>query len=98
MREPLNEAQIRDALSTLPGWNYGSERLQKTFEFGDFREAIGFIVRIAFCAEALNHHPELTNVYNRVSISLTTHDAGNRVTELDVKLATAIENVLGGSL
>ena len=96
MREPLSDAQIREALNTLPGWTYDNERLHKTFEVGDFREAISFIVRIAFCAEELNHHPELANVYNRVSIALTTHDAGNNVTEMDVKLARAIERVFGG--
>lgn len=94
MLEPLSDPEIRDAVKQLPGWQYDNNRLHKAFEFGDFREAVGFIVRIAFCAEELNHHPELTNVYNRVSVSLTTHDAGNNVTGMDVKLAHAIERVL----
>ncbi len=75
----------------LDGWTHEDDKLKKTFEFTDFRAAISFIVRMSFFAEAMNHHPELENVYNTVSIALTTHDAGGQVTQLDIDLATEIE-------
>ncbi len=91
--EPLRREEITAALAELEGWTYADDRLQKTYTFGSFREAISFIVRIAFEAEQLNHHPELHNVYNRVTLALTTHAAGNRVTARDVELARAIERI-----
>ncbi len=90
--EPLSNDAIQSALEGLPEWAYGNERLVRTFTFSDFRAAISFIVRLSFYAEEMNHHPELTNVYNRVTVALTTHDAGDRVTDLDVKLARAIDS------
>jgi len=78
-------------LNDLPGWQHTGDKLQKTFRFQSFREAVSFIVRLAFHAEALNHHPELHNVYSTVEVALTTHDAGNKVTEMDVALARALE-------
>ncbi|MEQ9104003.1 MAG: 4a-hydroxytetrahydrobiopterin dehydratase [Rhodothermales bacterium] len=89
----LTENAIRDALQSLPGWEWSDNALKKTFSFGSFKEAMGFMVRLAFEAEALNHHPELTNVYNRVDVSLTTHDAGNTVTQKDLELANRIESL-----
>lgn len=65
----------------------------KTFVFGSFREALSFMVRVGFEAEALNHHPEWSNVYNRVVIRLTTHDAGNKVTTSDLELVRRIEGI-----
>ena len=94
-RTPLTPAQIEDALAGLPGWTYDDDRLKKSFVFDDFRAAVGFIVRLAFCAEALDHHPDLHNVYNRVDLALNTHDAGGRVTERDLALARAIEDLNG---
>lgn len=91
--DPLDKPSIENALSSLNDWEYKDNRLLKTFTFSDFREAMTFIVHIGFYAEALNHHPLLTNVYNRVSIELTTHSAANQVTELDVLLAEAIDKV-----
>ena len=92
MAEPLTRDQIEAALGELPGWTYEDDRLQKAYTLGNFREAVSFIVRLAFHAEELDHHPELTNVYNRVEVRLTTHDAGDRVTDRDVRLARAIES------
>lgn len=92
MREPLTRDQIQSALENLPGWSYENDRLKKSYVLADFQAAVTFIVRLAFAAEKLNHHPELTNVYNRVDVALSTHDAGNRVTEMDLKLARAIED------
>jgi len=91
-REPLSDADIEEALSDLEGWMHADDKLQKTFEFSDFRAAISFIVRLSFYAEEMVHHPELENVYNTVSVSLTTHDAGGEVTEMDVELAKKIED------
>ena len=90
-RDPLSRDQIDAALADLPGWTFDDDQLRKTYELKNFRAAVSFIVRLAFYAEELNHHPELTNVYNKVSIALTTHDADNQVTEYDVELARAIE-------
>jgi len=87
----LTSDEIGEALSSLPGWTYEANRLKKTFALNNFREAVSFIIRMAFEAEALNHHPEIFNVYNRVRVELMTHDAGDRVTAHDVKLARAIE-------
>lgn len=92
-REPLTDEQIRNALADLPGWAYEDGALAKAFTFGGFREALAFIVRVGFEAEQRDHHPNLTNVYDRVEIALTTHDAGDRVTEKDVDLAKAIEAI-----
>lgn len=91
-RRPLTTKQIDEALAELDGWRFEADRLQKAFTFKDFREAMGFVVRLAFVAEAMDHHPELRNVYNRVELALNTHDAGGKVTELDVRLAQAIES------
>lgn len=91
-REPLSESDIQDVLSELEGWRHEDGRLKKTFEFSDFRAAISFIVRLAFYAEEMNHHPELENVYNTVRIALATHDAGGKVTAMDAELARKIED------
>ncbi len=90
-RTPLSDAAIHEALDDLEGWTYEDDKLKATYEFADFRAAISFIVRLSFYAEEMNHHPELENVYNTVSIALTTHDAGGKVTEIDVELASKIE-------
>jgi 4a-hydroxytetrahydrobiopterin dehydratase len=94
MAEPLNDEQISEALLDLPGWSHEGDALRRSLEFADFREAVAFIVRVAFEAEQRNHHPEITSVYNRIELALTTHDAGNRVTARDVALAEAIEALL----
>ena len=91
-RDPLSDAEIEDALGDLEGWIHEDDKLKKTFEFSDFRAAISFIVRLSFYAEEMMHHPELENVYNTVSVALTTHDAGGKVTEMDVELASEIED------
>ena len=75
-------------------WKEENNQLNKTFVFKDFTEAFAFMTRVAFIAEKMNHHPNWTNVYNKVSISLNTHDAGNTVTDKDRKLAEAIDKIL----
>jgi 4a-hydroxytetrahydrobiopterin dehydratase len=93
MNPPLSAVEIERACASLPGWAFEREALAKTFQFGSFREAMGFMVRAGFEAEELNHHPEWTNVYHRVSVRLNTHDAGGRVTAKDVELARRFERV-----
>ena len=90
---PLSDDKIRSALGDLPGWAHEDDALRKVFTLDDFRAALAFIVRVGFEAEERDHHPNLTNVYNRVEIALTTHDADNRVTQKDVDLASAIEKI-----
>ncbi len=72
-------------------WITKDNKLVKEFHFADFTEAFGFLTKVAILSEKQNHHPELFNVYNKVIISLQTHDAGNVVTEKDHKLAAAID-------
>ncbi|WP_027003793.1 4a-hydroxytetrahydrobiopterin dehydratase [Hugenholtzia roseola] len=75
-------------------WQKENNRLVRHFEFADFTAAFAFMMRVAFLAEKHNHHPEWSNVYNRVTIALTTHDAGNTITEKDEALAAAIDALL----
>lgn len=91
--EPLTQEQIEKELSKLEGWTLGENKITRDFSFRDFKTAMGFIVRVAFEAEQQAHHPELHNVYNSVKISLSTHDAGDKVTGKDIELAKAIDRV-----
>lgn len=75
-------------------WIEENNRLKATLQFKDFIEAFAFMTKVAFIAEKMNHHPNWSNVYNTVIIELTTHDAGNVVTEKDRKLAEAISALL----
>ncbi len=93
MSEPLSNDRISKELNNLAGWSYENDKISREYKFDNFREAISFITRIAFEAEEQVHHPELFNVYNTVSISLSTHDAGGKVTEKDIKLAKSIESL-----
>jgi 4a-hydroxytetrahydrobiopterin dehydratase len=73
-------------------WKEENNRLKKTFKFKDFNEAFGFMARVAIIAEKMDHHPTWTNTWNTVSFELSTHDAGDKVTEKDRKLAEAIDS------
>ena len=75
-------------------WRESDGRLACDFKFGDFAEAFAFMTRVALLAEKQDHHPEWSNVYNRVSIALTTHDAGNTVTDKDRQLAADIDDIV----
>ena len=75
-------------------WLEIDHALVREFQFKDFSEAFAFMTRVAFLAEQVNHHPEWSNVYNRVTIRLSTHDAGNVVTEKDRQLAAAIDKLM----
>lgn len=89
----LDSATIGVALRELPGWELDGDALRRELRFESFRAAIDFVVRVADAADAANHHPELTNVYDRVTIVLTTHDAGG-VTDKDLALARAIDGLV----
>jgi len=93
MAKPLSPAKITAALAALPGWTCKRDALAKEFKFRSFREAMSFMVRVSFEAEAMNHHPAWTNVYNRVTVRLNTHDAGGKVTAKDVDLAKKIQTI-----
>lgn len=75
-------------------WTESDNKLSKTFIFKDFSEAFAFMTRVALLAEQMNHHPNWSNVYNQVTIHLSTHDAGNVVTALDRQLASAIDRLV----
>ena len=93
MPEPLSKEAIYQFLKDLKGWGWNEEKLKKSFQFSDFKEAMGFIMRISYEAEAADHHPEIFNCYSRVEIGLNTHDAGGKVTQKDIDLARAIEKI-----
>jgi 4a-hydroxytetrahydrobiopterin dehydratase len=78
-------------------WKEDNNRLKKTFTFKDFTEAFGFMTKVAIVAEKMNHHPTWTNTWNKVSFELNTHDAGDVVTDLDKKLAQAIDKLSAGN-
>ncbi len=93
-RAKLTDAEVQSALTGLGGWTFvqGRPAISKSFKFTDFNAAFGFMARVALAAEKLDHHPEWSNVYNRVDITLTTHDAGG-ITALDIDLARLINGM-----
>jgi 4a-hydroxytetrahydrobiopterin dehydratase len=97
VREKLTGDVRKTALAKLSGWSevQGRDAITKKFEFRNFNEAFGFMSRVALMAEKLDHHPEWSNVYKTVEVTLSTHDAGG-LTELDVKLAEAMNRYAGG--
>jgi 4a-hydroxytetrahydrobiopterin dehydratase len=98
MRQRLDEQARASALAELAGWRLveGRDAIEKSFRFADFSAAWGFMSRVALAAERLDHHPEWSNTYNRVTVVLSTHDAGG-LTELDVALARHIEQAAAQS-
>ena len=94
--EPLSDAERADALDGLPEWDYDEARdaITRSIVFADFFEAFGFMTQVALIAEKADHHPEWTNIYNRVAILLTTHDAGG-LSGRDIEMAEAIDAILG---
>lgn len=85
----LSDDEVQQTLESCPGWSLVDGKLRREFQFADFQEAFAFMTRCAEVAESLDHHPEWFNVYNRVRVDLTTHDAGG-VTSLDFDLARAM--------
>lgn len=91
----LSEAERAEALAGLPDWSLRGDGLaiERQFKFADFNQAFGFMTRVALLADKHDHHPEWSNVYNRVEITLTTHDAGG-LSQRDVAMARAIDALL----
>jgi 4a-hydroxytetrahydrobiopterin dehydratase len=89
----LAEAEVVSALGALPGWSRTGDEIEKTFERPSFADAIAFVVRVGFLAEAADHHPDLDIRWRRVRVALTTHDSGG-LTANDVELAKQIEAVV----
>ena len=86
----LVDAEIELALAILPGWNRVGDTIVRAYRFADFTHAFAFMTRVALLAEKSDHHPEWSNVYNRVEVRLTTHDASG-ITSRDMDLARAID-------
>ena len=94
MSTVLTTAEIGLALGKLPGWTAQGNSIVRTFQFGNFAEAMAFVNKIAAAAEAASHHPDITINYNKVTLSLVSHDAGG-VTQRDVKMAATIDAAAG---
>lgn len=96
MARKLSSDERDQALAKLSDWKLvaGRDAITKSFKFKDFNAAFGFMTRAALVAEQMNHHPEWFNVWNRVDVTLSTHDAGG-LTELDMKLAAAMDKLAG---
>ena len=92
MPTPLDPATIAAGLADLPGWTLAADKLHREYQFADFVHAFGFMATSAIAIEAMNHHPEWSNVWNRVTIDLTSHDAGG-ITTRDLKLAAKLESI-----
>ncbi len=89
----LSQEDIDEELKSLPGWSVVNEKLHKEFQFDNFNQAFGFMTRSAMEIEKMNHHPEWFNVYNKITIELTTHDAGG-ITKNDVNLAKILNSLV----
>jgi len=89
----LDDAEISGWIAKHPDWSRDGAAITRSLEFKDFGEAFGFMTRIAILAEKMDHHPEWSNVYNKVEIALTTHDAGGLTTS-DTNLASAIDEIV----
>ncbi len=89
----LSQIDIDEHLKDLPGWSIVNEKLHKEFQFESFNQAFGFMTRAAMEIEKMNHHPEWFNVYNRITVELTTHDAGG-ITKNDVNLAKILNSMV----
>ncbi|MGA8028889.1 MAG: 4a-hydroxytetrahydrobiopterin dehydratase [Bryobacteraceae bacterium] len=91
-RQKLDEEELRSALEELPAWTVKADKLHREYKFADFPHAFGFMATAAVLIEKINHHPEWLNVYNRVSVDLTTHDSGG-ITNKDVELARLLDGI-----
>ncbi|MCH9684884.1 MAG: 4a-hydroxytetrahydrobiopterin dehydratase [Deltaproteobacteria bacterium] len=96
-RSRLSDEEVTTQLADLPGWSVEDGKLTRHYRFQDFIAAVGFMTQVAIEAEQLDHHPNWSNVYNRVDVTLWTHDAGG-LTALDVKLARAMERRAGAAV
>ena len=90
MTTRFSDAQLKDIIAELPDWTVREDKLYRQFKFRDFVSAFGFMTQVALLAEKMDHHPEWSNVYNKVEISLTTHDLGG-ISMRDITLAKQID-------
>jgi 4a-hydroxytetrahydrobiopterin dehydratase len=90
--QKLSDSEIREKLNSLQGWSVQDGKLHKEYKFADFIHAFGFMSTAAIAIEKMNHHPEWSNVYNRVTVDLTTHDAGG-ISQNDFDLATLLDGI-----
>lgn len=90
-RQKLSQDEIQQALTDLPGWSVKDGKLTKQFKFKTFAQALGWMVTVGVQADKMDHHPEWCNVYNRVDVSLVTHDLDNSISSWDVELAKHME-------
>ena len=88
----LEKSELEEAISKFPKWEYQEESLKQDFIFSDFREAFEFMVQVAEIAETLNHHPDWSNSWNKVSIAISTHSSGG-LTALDLKFVEKVESL-----
>ena len=88
----LSNKQLNEYLEDLNGWSVVNEKLSKTFKFSNFIQAFGFMTQVAITSETMDHHPEWSNVYNRVEINLVTHSEGG-ITKLDIELAMKVDSI-----
>ncbi len=92
MREKLSTARITEALRELDGWSSTGEEIEKSYEFGAYKDGLVFACAVGYVADAMDHHPDMTIGYRRVRVALSTHDAGG-ITETDIRLAKRIESL-----
>ena len=90
-RQKLDDQALATALQELPGWKVQDGKLHKEFKFASFAAAMGWMMEMAVVIDKLDHHPEWSNVYNKVRVNLVTHDLGNAISDLDVDLARRME-------
>lgn len=92
-RKALAQTEIENALATLDGWSIENGKLYKRYKFKNFAAAIGWMMSAAIEIDKMDHHPEWSNVYNRVTVELVTHDLGNQISNLDVELARKLDGL-----
>lgn len=93
MPSKLTESEIQSALRGLPGWSLAQGKLHREYKFADFVHAFGFMATAAIAIEKMNHHPEWSNVWNKVVVDLTTHDAGG-ISAKDIELAKLLDSLI----
>ena len=92
-RYKMNDQELTAALTDLPGWEIKEGKLHKSYKFGSFAQAIGWMMSVAIHADKMDHHPEWSNVYSRVQVNLVTHDLDNAISNLDIDLARKMETL-----